>query len=150
VQATGWAQQIVPSKKVLNRTTKNVVINELNNKHELTITNNKFNENYAKVIPGFRRDVDEIYGLLGCYAAYRGKNCPKQNNKCKKLASHQPDSISRPKYENLEMVTAEIKRFARKHGERLHHHDSVEAIQLFDNTELLRRLKRTKPFEVAN
>jgi hypothetical protein len=49
----------------------------------------------------------------------------------------------------MEMVTAEIKRFARKHEERLHHHD-VEAIQLLDNSELLRRLKRTKPFELAN
>ena len=39
------------------------------------------------------------------------------------------------------MVTAEIERFARKHEERLHHHDNVEAIQLLDNTELLRRLK---------
>ena len=47
----------------------------------------------------------------------------------------------------MEMVTAEIKRFARKHEERLHHHDNVEAIQLLDKSELLRRLKRTKPFE---
>jgi hypothetical protein len=44
----------------------------------------------------------------------------------------------------LEMVTAEIKMFARKHEERLHHHN-VEAIHLLDNSELLRRLKRTKP-----
>jgi hypothetical protein len=44
-----------------------------------------------------------------------------------------------------DLKTAEIKRFARKHEERLHHHDNVEAIQLLDNTELLRRLKRTKP-----
>jgi len=50
----------------------------------------------------------------------------------------------------MEMVTAEIKRFARKHEKRLHHHDNVEAIQLLENTELLSRLKRTKPFELAN
>jgi alpha-D-ribose 1-methylphosphonate 5-triphosphate synthase subunit PhnI len=50
----------------------------------------------------------------------------------------------------MEMVTAEIKRFARKHEERLHHHDNVEAIQLLDKTKLPRRLKRTKPFELAN
>jgi hypothetical protein len=48
------------------------------------------------------------------------------------------------------MITAEIQRFARKHEERLHHHVNVEAIQLLDNGELLRRLKRTKPFELAN
>ena len=49
----------------------------------------------------------------------------------------------------MEMVTAEIKRFARKHEERLHRHD-VEAIQLLDNSVFLRRLKRIKPFELAN
>jgi hypothetical protein len=43
---------------------------------------------------------------------------------------------------NMEMVTAEIRRFARKHKDRLLHHDNVEAIQLLDNSELLRRLKR--------
>jgi hypothetical protein len=48
------------------------------------------------------------------------------------------------------MVTAEIQRFARKHEERLHHHANVEAIELLDNSELLRRLKRTKPFKLAN
>jgi hypothetical protein len=49
----------------------------------------------------------------------------------------------------MEMVTAEIRRFARKHEERLLHHN-VEAIQLLDNSELLRRLKRTKPFELVS
>jgi hypothetical protein len=48
------------------------------------------------------------------------------------------------------MVTAEIQRFARKHEERLHHHANDEAIQLLDNSELLRRLQRTKPFELVN
>jgi hypothetical protein len=52
--------------------------------------------------------------------------------------------------QTMEMVTAEIKRFARQHEERHHHHDNVEAIQLLDNSELLRRLNRTKPFELAN
>jgi len=41
----------------------------------------------------------------------------------------------------MEMVTAEIRRFARKHEERLLHHN-FEAIQLLDNSELLRRLKK--------
>jgi hypothetical protein len=49
----------------------------------------------------------------------------------------------------MEMVTAEIKRFARKREERLLHHENVEAIQLLDNSELLRRLKRTNPFELV-
>jgi hypothetical protein len=50
----------------------------------------------------------------------------------------------------MEVVTAEIRRFARKHEERFLHHDNVEAIQLLDNSELLRRLKRTKQFEVVS
>jgi hypothetical protein len=50
----------------------------------------------------------------------------------------------------MEKVTAEIQRFAWKHEDRLHHHVNLELIQLLDNSELLRRLKRTKPFELAN
>jgi len=48
----------------------------------------------------------------------------------------------------MEMVTNAIGKFAKKHEDRLLHHDNVEAIQLLDNTELVRRLKRKKtPFE---
>jgi len=50
---------------------------------------------------------------------------------------------------NMEMVTAVIRRFARKQEARLHHHVNVEAIQLLDNSALVRRLKRTKPFELV-
>jgi hypothetical protein len=49
----------------------------------------------------------------------------------------------------MEMVTTEIRRFARRHEERLLHHN-VEVIQMLDNTELLRRLKRIKPFELVS
>jgi hypothetical protein len=50
----------------------------------------------------------------------------------------------------MEMITAEIRRFARKHEERLLHHDNVEAIQLLANSELLRRFKRITPFELVS
>jgi hypothetical protein len=50
----------------------------------------------------------------------------------------------------MEMVTAEIRRFATKHEERLLRHDNVEAIQLLDSSESLRRLRRTKPFELVS
>jgi thiazole synthase ThiGH ThiG subunit len=50
---------------------------------------------------------------------------------------------------NMEMVTAAIRRFDRKHEERLHQHVNVEAIQLLDNSALMRRLKRTKPFQLV-
>jgi hypothetical protein len=50
----------------------------------------------------------------------------------------------------MEKVTTEIRRFARRHEERLLLHDNVEAIHLLDNSELLRRLERTKPFELVS
>jgi hypothetical protein len=40
------------------------------------------------------------------------------------------------------MVTAEIKRTAKKHT-------NVEVIQLLDNSRAVRRLKRLKPFELV-
>ena len=40
------------------------------------------------------------------------------------------------------MVTNEIGKFAKKHEERLPHHIEGEAIQLLDNSELVRRLKK--------
>jgi GTPase SAR1 family protein len=54
-------------------------------------------------------------------------------------------------HRDLEMVTVteEIRRFAKKHEERLHQHVNVEAIQLLDVHGLTRRLKRTKPFELV-
>ena len=42
-----------------------------------------------------------------------------------------------------------IKKFAKNHEERLHQHVNVEALQLLDNTGLVRRLLRTKPFELV-
>ena len=42
------------------------------------------------------------------------------------------------------MVTTEIGKFAKKHEVRLLHHVNVEAIQLLDNSELVRRFKRKK------
>jgi len=42
-----------------------------------------------------------------------------------------------------ETVSNETGKFATKHEERLLHHDKVEAIQLLDNSELVRRLKKT-------
>jgi len=50
----------------------------------------------------------------------------------------------------MDMVKAEIRRFARKHEERLLHHSNVDAIHLLDNSELLRRLKWPKPFELVS
>jgi hypothetical protein len=49
----------------------------------------------------------------------------------------------------MEMVTNEIGNFAKKYDERLVHDVDVEAIQLLDNSELVRRLKRKKHFELV-
>jgi hypothetical protein len=46
----------------------------------------------------------------------------------------------------MEMVTNEIGKFVTKREERLLHHVSVEAIQLMDNSELVRRLEKEKTF----
>jgi hypothetical protein len=46
----------------------------------------------------------------------------------------------------MEMVTNEFGKFTKKRGERLFHHVNVEAIQVLDNGELVRRLKRKKTF----
>jgi len=42
----------------------------------------------------------------------------------------------------MEKVTNEIGKFAKKHEERFLHHVNFEAIQLLDNSELMRRLKK--------
>jgi hypothetical protein len=44
----------------------------------------------------------------------------------------------------VDFVSSEIQRFAQKHEERLHHHVNNEAIQLLDNTDIVRRLQRKK------
>ena len=43
------------------------------------------------------------------------------------------------------MVTSEIGKSAKKHEERLQYHVNVEAIQLFDYSELVRRLNPLNP-----
>jgi hypothetical protein len=45
----------------------------------------------------------------------------------------------------VDFVTSEIQRFAQKHEERLHHLENIEAIQLLDNMDIVRRLQRKKP-----
>jgi hypothetical protein len=42
----------------------------------------------------------------------------------------------------MEMFTNEIRKLAKKHEERFLHHANVEAIQLLDNNEQVRRLKK--------
>lgn len=49
----------------------------------------------------------------------------------------------------VDFVSTVIKKFAEAHEHRLHHHVNVEAIQLLDNTNIVRRLKRKKPFELV-
>jgi hypothetical protein len=44
----------------------------------------------------------------------------------------------------VDFVSSEIHRFAQKHEERLHHHANIEAIQLLDNVDIVRRLQRKK------
>jgi hypothetical protein len=46
-------------------------------------------------------------------------------------------------------VDKEIKRFTWKHEERYHQHTNVKALQPLDNSDIVRRLKRVKPFELV-
>jgi hypothetical protein len=49
----------------------------------------------------------------------------------------------------VDVVGREIQSFAPKHEERLHQHVNVEAIQLLDNTGIVRRLQRKKPDDLV-
>ena len=49
----------------------------------------------------------------------------------------------------MDTVDSVVKKFARSHEDRLHQHVNPEALQLLDNSQIVRRLKRTKPFELV-
>jgi hypothetical protein len=51
---------------------------------------------------------------------------------------------------NWTLLRQKFKQFDGRHEERLLQHENVEAIQLLENTELLRRLKRTKPLKLVS
>jgi hypothetical protein len=46
------------------------------------------------------------------------------------------------------MIRQEIQRFTERHERRLHNHVNTKVLQLLDNTNLNRRLKRNKVFEL--
>jgi hypothetical protein len=49
----------------------------------------------------------------------------------------------------VDFVSSEIQRFAQKHEERLHRHVNIEAIQLLDNVDIVRRLQRKNPLSAS-
>jgi hypothetical protein len=49
----------------------------------------------------------------------------------------------------IDTVDKEIKSFARKHEDRLRRHTNVEALQLLDNSDIARRLRRVKPLRAS-
>jgi hypothetical protein len=48
------------------------------------------------------------------------------------------------------IIATEIQRFAERHKRRLHNHVNTEVLLLLDNTNLNRRLKGIKPFELCS
>ena len=50
---------------------------------------------------------------------------------------------------DVETVDSVIKTYAQSHEQRLQRHINVEALQLRNNDGLVRRLKRTSPFELV-
>lgn len=49
----------------------------------------------------------------------------------------------------IKLIEDVIQEAAQKHDKKLLCHSNVEAIQLLDNTQEVRRLKRTKPHELV-
>lgn len=49
----------------------------------------------------------------------------------------------------MDFVTKVVQKYAEAHEHRLHYHVNVEAIQLLDTTDIVRRLKRTKPSDLV-
>jgi hypothetical protein len=49
----------------------------------------------------------------------------------------------------VDFITSEIQMFAQKHKERLHLHENIEAIQLLDNIDIVRRLQRKNPIKLV-
>ncbi|OWR49394.1 hypothetical protein KGM_207230 [Danaus plexippus plexippus] len=49
----------------------------------------------------------------------------------------------------MDVVDQVIQKYAEAHEKRLHDHVNVEAIQLLDTTNIVTRLKRTKPFQLV-
>jgi hypothetical protein len=47
------------------------------------------------------------------------------------------------------MVTNDAEKFAKKHKERLLHRVNIEATQLLNKSEIVRRLKKKKIFELV-
>lgn len=56
------------------------------------------------------------------------------------------DLLWDPDIDTLDKI---IKNVAESHGHRFHSYINLEVIQLFNNTKLTRRLKRTKPFQLV-
>lgn len=46
----------------------------------------------------------------------------------------------------MDFIDIIIQKFGAAHEDRLHHNVNVEAIQLLDSTDLIRRRKKTKAF----
>jgi hypothetical protein len=49
----------------------------------------------------------------------------------------------------METVDSVIRKYAQSQEQRLHRHINVEALQLLKNGGMVRRLKRTKSFELV-
>lgn len=90
--------------------------------------------------------------LWGCTKKSNAKMIQKFQNKVLRNIVNAPwyirnDDLHRDL--RMETVSEEITRYAAKHEERLHRHVNIEMLQLLDNSETVRRLDRTKPFDLG-
>jgi len=90
--------------------------------------------------------------ILLCYTSWKVSNIDIIQRLQNKVLSHMVTTpwyiINSDFHRDLQVdfVSSEMQRFAQKHEGRLHHHENGEAIQLLDNTCIVRRLQRKKTF----
>ena len=83
--------------------------------------------------------------LWGCTKQSNNDIIQRFQNKVLRNIVHAPSYIRNADLHRdlqMEMVTIEIGKFTKKHEEKLLHHVNIEATQLLDKSELVRRLKK--------
>lgn len=89
--------------------------------------------------------------LWGCTKPSNQAIIQRSQNYCLRLITNAYRYVTNQElHDDLEIkyVSEVIQEFATKHEKRLLRHPNIEAIQLLDNSQEVRRLKRTKPYDL--
>lgn len=95
--------------------------------------------------------MDIRYPNLGVHSDDRLKIQRAQNKWLRAITGACRYTLMEDLHRDLQISTINevAKEYAKKHEKRLHAHPNIEAIQLLDIEQQLRRLKRTKPHELV-